>query len=168
MAARMRKHPHGAKHSKPNPDLENILRSGDLKPGSVISVDQYKSSVRGQLPLTQGREKLSRKFCGGTLFYDHVSAKIMVCHQVLLAASNTIESLFLVMLEAMEHGVELKRFHTDNGIFKSKAFVEALKDNYQMITKSGVGAHHQNGVAERAIGTVQAMARAMLLHVRLH
>ena len=58
----------------------------------------------------------------------------------------------------MEYRVELKHFHTGNGILKSKAFVEALKDNYQMITKSGVGAHHQNGVAERAIGTVQAMA----------
>ena len=54
----------------------------------------------------------------------------MVCHQVLLVASNAIESLFLVMREAMEHGVELKRFCTDNGIFKSKAFMEALKDNY--------------------------------------
>ena len=72
------------------------------------------------------------------------------------------------MREAMEYGVKLKRFHTNNGIFKSKAFVEALKDNYQMITKSDVGAHHQNGVAEWAIGTVQAMARAMLLHVHLH
>ena len=37
-----------------------------------------------------------------------------------------------------------------------------------MITKSGVGAHHQNGVAEWAIGTVQAMACAVLLHVQLH
>ena len=69
------------------------------------------------------------------------------------------------MREAMEHGVELKQFHTDNGIFKSKAFVEALKDNFQIITKSCVGAHHQNGVAEWAIGKVQAMARAMLSHV---
>ena len=108
------------------------------------------------------------KIYRGTLFYDDASAKIMVCHQVLLAASDTIESLFLVMCKAMEHYVELKRFHTDNGIFKSKAFMEALKDNHQMITKSGVGVHHQNGVADRAIGTVQAMARAMLLHVRLH
>ena len=58
----------------------------------------------------------------------------------------------------MEHGVELKSFHMDNGIFKSKAFMEALKDNYQMITKSGMGEHHQNGVAERAVGSVQAMA----------
>ena len=37
-----------------------------------------------------------------------------------------------------------------------------------MITKSGAGAHHQNGAAEQAIRTVQAMARAMLLHVQLH
>ena len=58
----------------------------------------------------------------------------------------------------MEHRVELQCFHTDNGIFKSKAFVEALNDNHQMITKSGIGAHHQNGVAEQAVGTVQAMA----------
>ena len=73
----------------------------------------------------------------------------MVRHQVSLVASDTIKSLFLVMREAMECGVELKRFHTNNGIFKSKAFVEALKDNCQMITKSGAGAHHQNGVAWR-------------------
>ena len=58
----------------------------------------------------------------------------MVHHQVLLIASDTIESLFSVVREAMEHGMDLKCFHTDNGIFKSKAFVEALKDNYQMIT----------------------------------
>ena len=54
MAACMRKHPHGAKHSKPDPDLENILHSGDLKPGCIISVDQYESSVCGQLPSTRG------------------------------------------------------------------------------------------------------------------
>ena len=53
----------------------------------------------------------------------------MVQHQVSLAASDTIKSLFLVMREAIEYGLELKRFHTDNRIFKSKAFVEALKDN---------------------------------------
>ena len=64
IAAQMRKWPHGAKHSQPDAKLENILRSGNLKPGSIISVDQYESSVRGQLPLTQGQEKLSRKYFG--------------------------------------------------------------------------------------------------------
>jgi hypothetical protein len=33
---------------------------------------------------------------------------------------------------------------------------------------SGTGAHHQNGVAERAIQTVTSWARAMLLHAVLH
>ena len=42
----------------------------------------------------------------------------MVQHQVSLAASDTIESLFSVMREAMEYGVKLKRFHTNNRIFK--------------------------------------------------
>jgi hypothetical protein len=33
---------------------------------------------------------------------------------------------------------------------------------------SGVGAHHQNDVAERAIQTVSSLARTMLLHMLLH
>ena len=127
------------------PKLPHLLQSTCSKGGSVISVDQCKSSVCSQLLLTQRQEKLTQKFCGGTLFYDHASAKIMVHHQFLLATSDAIKSFFSVLQEAMEHGVELKRFHTNNGMFKSKAFVEALKDNYQMITKSDAGAHHQKG-----------------------
>ena len=71
-----------------------------------------------------------------------------------------------VMHKAMEHGVELKCFHTDNGTFKSKAFVKALKDNCQMITKLGVGAHHQNGVAERDTGPGLTVPEEQLSHGR--
>ena len=70
--------------------------------------------------------------------------------------------------EALGYGVEIKHYHSDNGIFKSADFEQALEDDVQFISKSGVGAHHQNGVAERAIGTVHAMARSMLLHLRIH
>ena len=75
IATHMHKRPYGANHSKPDAKVENVLCSGDLKPGSVISVDQCQSSVRGQLFSTQGREKLSWKFCWGTLFYNHATAK---------------------------------------------------------------------------------------------
>ena len=68
-AARMCKRPHGANHSQPDAELENILRSGNLKPGSIISVDQYESSVRGQLPLTRGQETLSRKYIAGVHYF---------------------------------------------------------------------------------------------------
>ena len=36
------------------------------------------------------------------------------------------------------------------------------------MTLSGVGAHHQNGIAERAIATVVSRARTMMLHAALH
>ena len=66
--------------------------------------------------------------------------------------------------EALSCGVIMKKFHSDNGIFKSRDFEQALLDGSQSLTKSGVGAHHQNGRAERGIQTVQNMARSMLLH----
>ena len=45
--------------------------------------------------------------------------------------------------------------------------MKQIHDNEQFITFSGVGAHHQNGVAERAIRTVVTWARTMLLHAQL-
>lgn len=62
----------------------------------------------------------------------------------------------------------VKKYQADNGIFNSSEFTQALEDVHQVIQFSGVGAKFQNSVAERAIGTCQNMARAMLLHVRLH
>jgi hypothetical protein len=38
---------------------------------------------------------------------------------------------------------------------------------HQTIKKAGVGAHHQNGVAERNIQTIMAMARTMMLHAAI-
>ena len=40
----------------------------------------------------------------------------------------------------------------DNGVFKSQAFLEELTKQRQTLTLSSIGAPHQNGVAERAIG----------------
>lgn len=47
-------------------------------------------------------------------------------------------------------------------------FADALSSEEQELEMSGVGAHHQNGVAERAIQTVTKRARAMMQHSFLH
>jgi hypothetical protein len=52
--------------------------------------------------------------------------------------------------------------------FNSTEFKADLTAKEQSLSLSGVGAHHQNGVAERAIQTVTQWARAMLLHQVLH
>jgi hypothetical protein len=65
-------------------------------------------------------------------------------------------------------GVKIKMYHGDNGIFKSAEFQDALTKLEQHLKLSGVGAHHQNGVAERSIRTVTEKARTMMQHAYMH
>ena len=50
--------------------------------------------------------------------------------------------------------ITLQSFPADNHPFQAKAFLDDLDLQDQTITYSGVGAHHQAGVAERGIKTV--------------
>ena len=69
---------------------------------------------------------------------------------------------------AQQEIFEIKSYHSDNGIFASKDFKEDCKRLKQTIDFSGVGAQHQNGVAERNIKTVASWARANMLHSAYH
>ena len=67
-----------------------------------------------------------------------------------------------------QQGIKLKAYHSYNGVFQSKQFKQDLKQNKQTIDFSGTIAHHQNGIAERAIRTVMEWVRTMMLHSDLH
>jgi hypothetical protein len=53
---------------------------------------------------------------------------------------------------SLSHGVHVKHYHADNGRFKDNLFTKSIEDKGQTINFCGVGAHHQNGIAERRIG----------------
>ena len=61
-------------------------------------------------------------------------------------------------------GVTIKHYHADNGRFAERSFMDHVHQSGQTITFCGVGAHHQNGVAERRIRDLTEHARTMLLH----
>ena len=143
------------------------LKEGKLTPGETIFVDQLESRVRGRLLHTAGREQDSDKFCGSTVFCDAASGFIHVEHQVTLNASDTINAKTAFERAAMDLGVTVDAYHTDNGIFKSQAFTKEIASNYQQIRFSGVGAKWQNGVAENAIRIVVSRARTMMIHASL-
>ena len=70
--------------------------------------------------------------------------------------------------EAAKIGVTIKSYHSDNGVFSLQEFHAHCQALNQKLTFSDVGAHHQNGIAERAIQTVMNMARANMIHATLH
>ena len=124
------------------------MKVGFTEPGQRIFSDQLVSMQKGRLFHTAGRESEDSQFCGSTVFVDAASGYIHVEHQVTLNASDTINAKHNFERMAMELGVTVDSYHTDNGVYKSKAFTEELATNYQSIRFSGVGAKWQNGVAE--------------------
>ena len=147
---------------------EMMLRREHLQPGDCVSLDQYESSIPGRLPHTYGKEKKDDQYNGGTLFIDHASSMVFIQHQVSLRTGETLQAKHKFEQLAREYGVTIKAYHADNSPFGNADFVRSIEDNGQTIKFSGVGAHHQNGVAEQTIKTISSWARTMLLHATIH
>ena len=147
---------------------EMSLKRDQLVPGQVISVDQYESKVKGRLLTSRGKERPHEMYCGGTIFVDHASGYMYVGNQPTLRAGDTVRSKREFETIAREHNVLVREYHGDNGVFKTDMFKKDCEDRNQKLDFSGVGAHHQNGVAERAIRTVVESARTMMLHAAIY
>ena len=154
----------GAKQST-NPTTNGSLKKDDLVPGSSVSVDHFESRLKGRTLESFG--KSSHSYKGGCIFVDHMSGFIHVEEQLGFSASESIRAKQVFEKFALDHGVIVHNYLTDNGTFKSKNFVKHLHEHNQKVQYCGVNAHHQNGIAERSIRTVSECARAVLLHSAL-
>jgi hypothetical protein len=145
-----------------------MLCSETLRPGEKVSCDQYVSAVPSRLPHTKGKEPKKDKYNGGTLFVDHATGFVFLRSQVSLRTGETLRSKAAFEQDAKEHGITITNYLADNAPFGSNKFKADLTLKNQKIEYSGIGAHHQNGVVERAIMTITRWARAMLLHAIIH
>ena len=84
------------------------------------------------------------------------------------SATDTIEAKRRFEQFCQDRGVHIRHYHADNGIFASKGFREEVRQCGQTLSFCGVGAHHQNGVAERRIQDLADSARASLAHAAHH
>jgi hypothetical protein len=149
-------------------DRDMILKVDKLEPGDQVSIDQYVSTIRGRLLHTKGKEKADEKLNGGTMFVDHATGFVFLQNQVSLNSGETITAKQAFERFAAENGVHIKEYRADNQPFQSNEFQSSLDGTRQKISFSGVGAKHQNGIAERTIQTICNWARAQLLHQVLH
>jgi len=150
-------------------DSDGALKKDKLFPGQMISVDHFVCSTRGRLTSTYGKEDSKSQYCGGAIFVDHASGYLFVKEQVHLNTHETIEAKQLFEQLCRDVGVVPQTYLSDNGTsFTSQSFTSHLEEFRQVKRLAGVGAHHHNGIAERAIGTVMSVARASMLHAAIH
>ena len=91
---------------------------------------------------------------GGTIFVDAATSFTKVFHQTSLRAGDTLRSKHAFDRIAREHGITIKKYHGNNGIFQSSDWIRDCELEEHGYEFSGVGAQHQSGVAKRTIGTI--------------
>ena len=160
--------PSGTIHIERDKDSEGNLKKDKLEPGQMVFMDQLESRTRGRLFHTSGREHQVDKFKGSTIFCDAASGLLHVEHQVTFTANETIQSKVCFERMAAEHGTLIQNYHTDNGVFQSRDFMNEIAASDQAIKFSGVGAKWQNGVAENSIKIAVSRARTMMIHASLN
>jgi hypothetical protein len=120
-------------------------------PGEVVSVDQLESSIQGFIGQMTGR-LTNQPIVASTIFVDHASDLSYVYHQTSMTSEETLKSKLAFEKLAASHGVNIKHYHADNGRFKDKLFSKSIEQKRQTISFCGVGAHHQNEIAEKNKG----------------
>ena len=131
--------------------------------GQCASVDQME--VREERFIAQLKGKLTtERYKYATFFIDQFSDLSFVFLQKSLTAEETVKAKLAFEAYSSTIGVNILHYHADNGRFIDNLFIDNIKQNNQSISFCGVGAHHQNGRAEKRIRDLRDSARKMLLH----
>jgi len=126
------------------------LDSYHLAPGDCVSGDQLESTQPGLIPTFKGSPS-SSFYHAGTLLIDHTSRFLHFTPHHFTGAIEAISAKHRFELLASTFNCRIKQYHTDNGVFASKAFCNACTSDNQPLISCGVDAHHQNGMAERYV-----------------
>ena len=158
----------GVKHNTINERI-GVLKQEHLNPGDEFSIDHFYSSVHGRLFSSKGKTKEENMFSGGLIAVDQASNYVYVHCLKKLTTHETLDAKEDLEKHCRDNGVVIQRYLTDKGsAFTSKEFTQHLQELKQIVRFAGVGAHHQNGHAERHIGTIMSMARTIMLHSAIH
>jgi hypothetical protein len=132
-------------------------------PGQVVSVDQLVSPTPGFVPTHQGRPT-TKRYIGATVLADHFSDFTYVHLMTKMDAESTVEAKLAFERTSASYGVTIRHYHSDNGLFDTKAFKNSIAKAGQTLSFCGVNAHRQNGKAENRIKDVTTGGRTILLH----
>lgn len=142
-----------------------IRKKTDNTPGACTSLDQIVSAQPGLIPQMSGKLTILR-VNSATVFVDHYSDLVYVYLMRNLTFEETISAKCAFERFAASVGIVIHAYHADNGRFADKGFRDDCISNNQQISFCAVGAHHQNGIAERKIKDLTLGVRTLLLHAK--
>jgi hypothetical protein len=132
--------------------------------GPEKSVDQLVSPTMGFVPTHRGIPTTQR-YIGATICVDHFPdftyTHLMVRQPT---AATTVEAKLAFKRVTSSRGVAIKHYHSDNGLFDTKAFKASIVQANQTLSFCGPNAHHQNGKAENHIKDITTGGQTSLLH----
>ena len=94
---------------------------------------------------------------------DHYSSYGYIHFQKSSSVQETLQAKKTFEQISSNHGVTIKRYHADNGVFRANKWVEDCQNKNQNLTFAGVNAHHQNGRAEHRIRMLQELTRTQMI-----
>ena len=142
-----------------------IRKATQDAPGKGTSCDHIVSHQPGLIPQSTGI-LTHKKFWGSVLFVDHHS-DFLFNHLITGTTSQaTLEAKHAYERLAASFNVRIQAYHADNLRFNDNNFQGDCIRHGQTITFCGVGAHHQNAVAESKVKLVSYGARTILLHAK--
>ena len=144
---------------------ERTIRSeSEDRPGANTSVDQLESTTPGLILQSTGK-LLRARYTAATIFVDHFSNFTYVHLMTSLDGEQTMAAKEAYEQFTQTFGVSVRGYRADNGRFADKTWRNDCAEQHQELTFCGVGAHHQNGIAEKRIRDLCEGARTSLLHV---
>jgi len=123
------------------------------EPGTGVSSDGMEAGVPGRMMTTGGSPSSKTvKYC--TFWIDHHSHFMYVTMHDSKRAEELLSPKHKFEDFATRFGVSIKNIRADNGVYTAKIIHDSCQKKQQNLTFSAVGAHWQNGIAERFIGTI--------------
>jgi hypothetical protein len=132
-------------------------------PSDGVSSDGMEAGTPGR-PFTTKGQPSTMRFKYASFWIDHASSLVYATFHPTKAATELLKSKAKFEEWASRYNVSIKSIRADNGVNAAQAFKDSCTKHRQKLTFCGVGAHWQNGIAERFIGTITKRARTILLH----
>ena len=116
----------GADKTQPRYDKWIYIKKGYMFPGQRISVDHYVRALLGRLYICKGGPQEKYMLHCGMVLTNHAGRYVSTGRQVNLSYGEYMKSNLKYERCDTNYGVLVQAYHTENGVFTSKKFMEVI------------------------------------------